>query len=196
MAKIFNYDTDTASYIQLTRGGGVVNFVRKDQFLHSHNWETISKLRLFIFKRKDTKNLLVQRGKNTSRLFVEATVSVELEGDRGSGPPPPPLRFVRGGVLCRCLMDRRGSTMLFLSSLASIIRRVNVWKILITSKFQSLFSQIVIHTIPRFHESAFQCLLCLKLHNFTQCKPNIFWGRTSNNPPPPHLWHHGHILQC
>ena len=28
-------------------------------------------------------------------------------GDRGSGPPPP-LRFVRGGVLHGCLMGRRG----------------------------------------------------------------------------------------
>ena len=28
-------------------------------------------------------------------------------GDRGSGPPPPP-RFVRGGVLCTGLMGRRG----------------------------------------------------------------------------------------
>ena len=58
-------------------------------------------------------------------LFVEATVRVlkvsltdpcaDLEGEAGVRNPPPPLRFVRVGVLCRCLMDRRGSPMLFLS---------------------------------------------------------------------------------
>ena len=56
-------------------------------------------------------------------------------GDRVSGPP---LRFVRGGVLCGCLMGRRGGpkvvlsyyivyyTFFWLALLVNIIKRVNV----------------------------------------------------------------------
>ena len=61
-------------------------------------------------------------------------------------------------------------------------------------KFKSLpipFSKIVIHTflafhthIPGFQERAFPCLFCLKLHDFTQFKPNILWRSTPDPPPP------------
>ena len=55
--------------------------------------------------------------------------SADPEGGTG-GPDPPPLRFVRGGVLCRGLMSRRGGPKVvltyyqlffWLASLASII---------------------------------------------------------------------------
>ena len=49
----------------------------------------------------------------------------------------------------------------------------------------SSFSKIVIHTIPDFHKSAFQCLFCLNLHDFTPFTPKILWGRTPRPPPPP-----------
>ena len=45
------------------------------------------------------------------------------------------------------------------------------------------FSQIGIHTILGFHESAFPCLFRLELHNFTPFKPKIFLGRTPKPPP-------------
>ena len=156
--------------------------------LRSHYLQTGRRVRAKLEKSDDCQPMTFCRGNRTR---VKSFVDRSMRGSRGyRGPEPPPPIFVRGGVLCRCLMDRRGSPVLFylffwLASLASIIRRVNVWKILITSKFQSLFSQIVIHTIPRFHESVFQCLFCLKLHDFTPCKPTIFCERTSNTPPPP-----------
>ena len=31
----------------------------------------------------------------------------------------------------------------------------------------------------------FPRLFCLQLHDFTQIKPKIFWGRTADPPPPP-----------
>ena len=49
----------------------------------------------------------------TAAISIQGTVLLIMRGSRGggpgSGPTPPPLRFVRGGVSCGCLMGRRGS---------------------------------------------------------------------------------------
>ena len=111
-------------------------------------------------------------------------------GDRGSRTPPPP-DLSEVGSCVDVYWVREGVQRLFLSyyynffwlaSLAklSIKHRVNVWKILITSK--SLLPDRHKHT-PGFHERAFPCLFYLKLPDFTQFKPNIFWGSTSIPPP-------------
>ena len=78
-----------------------------------------------------------------------------------------------------------------LVSPVSNIHRVNIWKILITSKFKghgTVNPDIIQFTIPGFHESAFPLPLCLKIQDFTPYKPNIFWG-----PSRPQYQQHIHF---
>ena len=119
---------------------------------------------------------------------------------------PPPLRFVRGWVLCSGLMGGRGgptvvfalilSIFFWLASLASIIEtyymytyfkvQCSVWNG--RRHFLSIFPfniQIMnrIHLpIPCIYERAFSDFSCLELHDFTSFKPNIFSG---GGPPDP-----------
>ena len=80
---------------------------------------------------------------STSFLCLEIIGQARIQrGDQGSGTPPP-LRFVRGGVLCRGLMSRRGGpkvvfnlllTFFFwLASLASIIQTYYIYQVRIYS---------------------------------------------------------------
>ena len=121
--------------------------------------------------------------------------------DRGSGPP---LRFVRGGVLCRGLMGRRGgptvvftlllSIFFWLASLASIMQtyfmytysqvQCSVWNGHPFSIFPLSKSKRIQLPISRFYERVFSYFSCLELHDFTPFKPKFFLGRT---PRPPSM---------
>ena len=116
-------------------------------------------------------------------------------GDRGSGPP---LRFVRGGVLCRGLMGRRGGpTVVFTLSLsifflARFARQyyTNVLQIYILSssifsieRSSFLYITLILMkriklTFPCFHKRASSYFSCLKLHDFTPFYTKNSWGRT------------------
>ena len=108
-------------------------------------------------------------------------------GDRGSGNNLPPPKFVRGGVLCGCLVGRRGGPNVvfilllnfFLSRFARQYYRKG-WCLKNSNHFQvpSPFSQIVIHAISGLH---FHVYFCLKLHDFTPFKPKFSGG----GPPDP-----------
>ena len=52
----------------------------------------------------------------------EAHARIQRGGVRTT--PPPPMRFVRGGVLCGCLMGRRGVQGLFLSYYYIFLARI------------------------------------------------------------------------
>ena len=62
----------------------------------------------------------------------------------------------------------------------------------IFEKFESLTSSKGLSLLPSYTLSLafinvpFSCLFCLKLHDFTPFKTEIFWGRT---PPPPPMCH-------
>ena len=118
-------------------------------------------------------------------------------GKRGSGPPP--LRFVRGGVLCWCFMGKIGVHRLFylsiiiffwLALLASIINSVNIWKIRKkTSKLKRspLLPDGYTHNLwltrsPAFMRVPFPNLFGLKLHDFKPLKPK-FSGEDPPDPP-------------
>ena len=113
-------------------------------------------------------------------------------GETGSGHPPPP-KFVRGGILCGCLVGRRGGpNVVFIILLYFFLARFarqyyRKSKCLKNSNhFQvpSPFSQIVIHAISGFYESAFSCLFLSKITQFYTIQTKIFWGRTPRSPPP------------
>ena len=116
---------------------------------------------------------------------------------------PPPLRFVRGGVLYGCLMGMRGGPKVVLTysyhffrlvSPVSNINRVKIWQFLNTYKFKGhrTFNPYIIQfTIPGFHKSAFPFLFCLKVQDFTPYKPNILLG----DPLDPHI-NNTFILHC
>ena len=108
------------------------------------------------------------------------------EGGGGWGPgvrTPPPLRFVRGGVMCRWFMGReRGSKGCCFAR--QCCNRVNVWTILITSKFQfpspiSSYTLSLAFMKVHFHV---KLLFCLKLPRFFKSEKNS-WG---GPPDPPH----------
>ena len=121
-----------------------------------------------------------------------------MRGSRGGGGGggarvrTPPLRFVRGGVLCGGLMSRRGGPkvvfiLLWYFFLVRSTRQyhtysVNIWKIRITSTFKGLpllpsyTLSLVFMIVP------FPCSYCLKLHDFRPLTQFSFWGRT---PKPP-----------
>ena len=135
-------------------------------------------------------------------------ISICKRGSRGGtgGPePPPPLRFVRGGVLCRGLMStcRRGgpkvvfnlllSFFFWLASLASIIQTYYI-----NTYFQVQYSVWNGHPFSIFplsklwKESNFPSLVlwngilvqnCTILHHLRQ----KFSGGGPPDPPPP--WH-------
>ena len=63
-------------------------------------------------------------------------------GDRGSGPPS--LRFVRGGVLCRGLMRRRGGPTV-------------VFTLLLSSFFLARFAPSIIQTCYMYTDFQVQC---------------------------------------
>ena len=133
--------------------------------------------------------------------------SADPEGGPGGPEPPPPLRFVRDGVLCRGLMGRRGVQQLFLSYYNQFFLRSPVLykhitcTCIHTSNFNLVFGverssflcisliQIMKRIqlpIPCFYERGFSYFSCLELHDFTPFKPKIFWGRTPR-PPPRHI---------
>ena len=134
-------------------------------------------------------------------------------GDRGSGPP---LRFVRGGVLCTCLWVGEGVQRLFLPHyylffLARFARQyyTNILHVYILSS--SMFSmewssflyislikikKIIQLPIPCFYERAFSYFSRLELHDFTPFTPKIFWGRTPRPPSPTHLQDKNYNIIC
>ena len=101
-------------------------------------------------------------------------------GDRGSGPPP--LKFVRGGVLYRGFMARRGSPTVVFTSLSSIFflarfarqyytnvlhLYILLSSILSMERSSFLYITLIIMkriqlTIPCFHERASSYFSCLK----------------------------------
>ena len=140
---------------------------------------------------------------NTYTGSFAASADHEGGGDRGSGPP---LRFVRGGVLCRGLMDRRGGptvvfTLLLSFFLARFARQyyTNILHIYIlpssmfSIEWSSFFNIPLIQIMKRiqlpiscFYERAFSYFSRLKLHDFTPFKSKILWKRTPRTPPPFH----------
>ena len=148
---------------------------------------------------------LVQAGTNTlpsNPLAIHTCImftSADPEGRTG-GSDPPPLWFVRGGVLCRDVMGRRGGpTVVFtllLSNFSGSLRSPVLYKRITyihTFKFniQSSFLYITLIlmkriqlTISCFHERASSCFSCLKLHDFTPFKTKIYWGGPTDPPHP------------
>ena len=120
----------------------------------------------------------------------------------GPGVRTPPLRFVRGGVLCRSLMGRRGGPtvvfILLLSIFSGSLRSPVLYKRITyihTFKFniQSSFLYITLIlmkriqlTISYFHERASSYFSCQKVHDFTPFKTKIYWGGPPDPPPPRH----------
>ena len=129
----------------------------------------------------------------TNEISTQDPLSDVSQGVGGPDPPPPPLEICqRWGFVWMCAGKERGSKGYFyliiiilfgLASLACIIHRVNVLKILITSKFPSN-SPRSSNTHPRLSWKGISILFCLKLHDFTQFKPKYFFGSTPNPPPP------------
>ena len=129
-----------------------------------------------------------------------------LNGSRGSrwggggpGTPPPPLKFVRDGVLCRGLMGRRGgptivfTLLLSLFFLARFARQyyTNMFSMEQSSFFFCPLSKLWIESnfpslaFMKLSERVFLYFSCLELNDFTPYKPKIFWGRTPRPPPHP-----------
>ena len=125
---------------------------------------------------------------------VPFTLLIHAQIQRGDrGPDPPPLRFVRGGVLCRWFMGRRGGPkvvfiLLLWFFLARFARqycyRENVWTIIITSKFQ--FPSPISYT--RYPWLLWKCISMFILFKITRFKRKKIWGRTPR-PPPLQLQH-------
>ena len=121
-------------------------------------------------------------------------------GDWGSGPP---LRFVKGGVLCRGLMVGEGVQWLFYliiiifsGSLCSPVLYKYITCIH-ASKFNVQYGAVILSVYflyanyeknpdsrPCFNERALSYRSCPELHDFTPFKQKKFGGRT---PPHPHL---------
>ena len=113
-------------------------------------------------------------------------------GTGGPDPPPSPWDLSEVGSCVDIWWVLEGVQRLFLSYLYFFLARsarqysniVNIWKIRITSKFKG-WSLLPSYTLSlAFMKVLYQCLFCLKLHNFIPFKPNIFWGMTSITPPP------------
>ena len=113
-------------------------------------------------------------------------------GDRGPDPPPPPRNLSEVGYCVDVWLVGEGVQMLFLSYyynffLARFVRQYyRKSKCLKNSNhFQvpSPFSQIVIHAISGFYESAFSCLFLSKITRFNTIHTKMFWGRTPRPPP-------------
>ena len=112
-------------------------------------------------------------------------------GDRGSGPP---LRFVRGGVLCGYLMGMRGDPKVvfilflyfffWLALLASIQNIVNILKNWNHFQVQRVIPSPVIHTIPGFHEGAISMFILSKITRFYTISTKNFLGEDPQTPPP------------
>ena len=118
---------------------------------------------------------------------------IQRGGNRGSGTTPPPLRFVRGGLLCRGLLGRRGGPTVVFILLLSIFFRSPVFYKHITGIHTSKFN---VHYETVIFVLDFPCLImkriqlpnpcfitlkgifCLELHDLKPFKPKIFWGRT------------------
>ena len=98
-------------------------------------------------------------------------------------PPPPPKICVRGGVLCGYLIGspEKGSKGCFYLIFFWLAPLANILK---SSK--RISPSPVIHISLASMKVTFPCLFCLKLHNFTQFKPKIFWGGPPRHPSP--LW--------
>ena len=100
---------------------------------------------------------------NSIMYCVQARIQ---RGDRGSGPPP--LRFVRGGVLCRGLMGRRGGSngcvcliiIIFSGSLRSPVAYKHI-PCIHTSKFNVQYGTVILFYISliQFIEPTFPPLL-------------------------------------
>ena len=136
-------------------------------------------------------------------------------GDRGSGPPPP-LRFVRGGVLCRGLMGRRGgptvvctlslSIFFRLAPLASIMQTYYMYTYLQVQVGMERSSFLCIPLFKLWKESTFSSfafmkgdfhiLSFLELHDFLPWKSKIFWGRTPRPPSQTHKQYKKYRVIC
>ena len=136
-------------------------------------------------------------------------------GDRGSGNPPPPLRFVGDGVLCGYFMGRRGVQRLFLSyfynfflarSACQYYTKWKYLKILNHFQVQKAVSLLPSYTLPlAFMKVPFPCLhvILTKITWFYTIKTKNFWGGPPDPPPPPppancdihhlHIWQSLHV---
>ena len=118
-------------------------------------------------------------------------------GDPYPPPPPPPLRFVRCVVLSGYLMGRRGGPMVvftvsyycifFWLALRSPVLYIQFHKCLKNPNHfhvQRVFpSPTSLYT--RSLESAFPCLFCPKLFDFTPLKQKTFLGEDPDPSSPP-----------
>ena len=111
------------------------------------------------------------------------------------------LRFVRGAILCRGLVGRRGgpiviftllSIFFWLASLATVIQ--TYYRSIHTSKFNVQYSLIQIMKriqlpIPCFYQRALSYISCLESHDFATIKLTIFWGEDPQTRHPPSQTH-------
>ena len=123
-------------------------------------------------------------------------IHVRIQRGGGVQTPPPPPRFVRGGVLYGCLVERRGVQRWFyliiiIFWLALHARRQHTYAVSKNLKNPNQFhdqrtwnghplSQDIVHIqlmIPGFHKSAF----CLSLHD------SVPFKTTPISTPPPKL---------
>ena len=119
-----------------------------------------------------------------------------MRGFRGGGAgvrTPPPEICQRWGLVWIFDGKERGSKgcfyliiVFFSGSLRSPILYIEIHKCLKKSPSLPLQVQMVFPSLRSIYtrslECAFPYLFFLKLHDFTPCKPKIFWGRT---PRPP-----------
>ena len=135
------------------------------------------------------------------------THQARIQRGGGGAEVQTPLRFVRGGVLCRGLTGRRGGpTIVFTLSLSIFclarfarqyyknIPQVFIlpssmvgmeWLSFLYISLIQIMKKIVQLSIPCFYDRAFSFFFGLELHDFTPFKPNIFWGRAPRPPPSP-----------
>ena len=83
-------------------------------FLYMYAWQTYNYKRQTFFC-----NLHVLYIYLTHGLYIPCETSADPEGGGGVPDTPPPLRFVKGGVLWRGLIGRRGGPMVVLTLLLS-----------------------------------------------------------------------------
>ena len=142
--------------------------------------------------------------------------SANPEGGTG-GPDPPPLRFVKGGVLCRGLMGRRGCPTVvftyyyqfFSGSLRSQVLYKHITCIH-ASKFNVQYGTVILSLYfsfiqlwkesqlptPCFNERVFSYCSCPELHDFNPFKKKKFWGRTPWPSSPTHIQYQSYHVIC